>query len=170
MEAIQNAVSELLVNLALGIISLAAAYGVYYIRLGAVKLKAQTAQMADETDRKVLEDALSDVERLAALAVNYTEQTMAKELREKVKDGKADREALLKLGKKVFAKVKGEIAPAAQKVITDNLGSFDHYLEQCIEDAVLKVKQNAPYLTLPESVLVSESVAQDTGKDAAATQ
>ena len=61
------------------------------------------------------------------------EQTAAKALREAVKTGAASREKLLALGREVFQEVKGEIAPEAQRVITDNLGSFDHYLEQCIE-------------------------------------
>ena len=38
--------------------------------------------------------------------------------------------------------------------ITKNLGSFDEYLTKCIEAAVLKIKQNEPYITLPESALI----------------
>ncbi len=61
---------------------------------------------------------------------------------------------MLALGKQVFDEVKAAIAPEAQKVITDNLGSFDDYLTKCIEDAVLKVKQSDPFITLPEGVLL----------------
>ena len=61
MELITSAASDALVNVVLAIIALAGAYGVYYIRLGAAKLKEQTAQIKDEAGRKVLEDALDDV-------------------------------------------------------------------------------------------------------------
>ena len=44
--------------------------------------------------------------------------------------------------------------PEAQRGITKNLGSFDEYLTKCIEAAVLKIKQNEPYITLPESALI----------------
>lgn len=158
MEIITNAVGGVLTNIALAALTLLGAYAVYYIRLGAVKLKAQTKQIADVSARELLENALDDVERLAVKAVNYTEQTVAKALREAVKAGSGDREQLLALGQKVFAQVKGEIAPESQRIITKNLGSFDRYLQQCIEEAVLKVKQADPYLTLPEGVLM-ESVA-----------
>ena len=47
-----------------------------------------------------------------------------------------------------FDEVKAAISPQAQQVITDNLGSFDKYLTAVIEDAVLKVKQADPYITL----------------------
>lgn len=154
MNIIQSAATEVLVNLALAVISLAGAYAVYYIRLGASKLKAQTAQIEDESARKVLDNALADVENLATKSVGAMEQTTAKALRDAVKSGAANREDLLALGKQVFNEVKAAIAPEAQKVITDNLGSFDDYLTKCIEDAVLKVKQSNPFITLPEGVLL----------------
>lgn len=61
---------------------------------------------------------------------------------------------MVALGKQVFDEVKASIAPEAQRVITKNLGSFDEYLTKCIEAAVLEIKQNEPYITLPESALI----------------
>ena len=61
MELITSAASDALVNVVLAIIALAGAYGVYYIRLGAAKLKEQTAQIKDEAGRKVLEDVLDAI-------------------------------------------------------------------------------------------------------------
>lgn len=153
MNIIQSAATEVLVNLALAVISLAGAYAVYYIRLGASKLKAQTAQIEDESARKVLDNALADVENLATKSVGAMEQTTAKALRDAVKSGAANREDLLALGKQVFNEVKAAIAPEAQKVITDNLGSFDKYLTAVIEDAVLHIKNEDPYLTLSGELL-----------------
>ena len=153
MNIIQSAATEVLVNLSLAVISLAGAYAVYYIRLGASKLKAQTAQIEDESARKVLDNALADVENLATKSVGAMEQTTAKALRDAVKNGTASREELLALGKQVFDEVKAAIAPEAQQVITDNLGSFDKYLTAVIEDAVLHIKNEDPYLTLSGELL-----------------
>lgn len=169
MEIIQSAVTEVLVNIALAVITLAGSYAVYYIRLGASKLKAQTAQITDESARKVLDNAMADVVTLATLSVNAMEQTTAKSLREAVKSGTATREELVALGKQVFTDVKNAIALQAQKAITENLGSFDDYLTKCIEDAVLKVKQSDPFITLPESVIV-EGLPVGEGSTASAAQ
>ena len=148
MDLIISAASDALLNVVLAVIALAGAYGVYFIRLGAAKLKEQTAQIKDEAGRKVLEDALDDVVNLATVSVGAMEQTTAKALRDAVKSGKAKPEELAALGKQVFDEVKAAISPQAQQVITDNLGSFDKYLTAVIEDAVLKVKQADPYITL----------------------
>ncbi len=154
MAIIQNALTEMLVNFALAVITLAGGYGVYYIRLGAGKLRAQTAKIADDKARQLLENAVADVTGLATLSVGAMEQTAAKTIREAVKAGTADRSELLALGEQVFREVKDAIAPETQRVISKNLGNFDQYLRKCIEDAVLKVKQNDPFVMLPEGVVV----------------
>ena len=156
-ETIQNTTNMLLENVTLAAVSLAGAYGIYFIRLCAAKVKSQTAQLRNERTRWALDTALDDVQHLAELSVNAMEQTTAKALRENVKNGTANREELLALGKTVFDEVKAAVRPEAQATITRTLGSFDDYLTKCIEDAVLKVKQNAPFAMLPESILTNES-------------
>lgn len=155
MEIIQSVVSETLVNLMLAVITLAGTYAIYYIRLGASKLQAQTAQIADEKARQLLNNAVLDVANLVTLSVGAMEQTTAKALREAVKAGTKDRAELVALGRDVFNDVKKQIGPEAQRVITKNLGSFDSYLKKCIENEVLKVKQADPIL-LPESIVFDD--------------
>lgn len=157
-QVIMNAAGALLTNVVLAVLALVGAYVLYYINLAAAKVKEQTGQIEDDRARKVLEDAMDDVVHLATVSVNATEQTVAHSLREAVKNGTADREELIALGKLVFDEVKCAIAPAAQEVITKNLGSFDDYLSAVIEDAVLKVKSAGAVFA--EGVLLSDG---DTG-------
>lgn len=155
MQVIQTMASEVLVNVALGVITLLGAYAVYYIRVGVSMAKAKTAQIESDATRKLLNDALADVENLAVKSVGAMEQTTAKTLRDAVKIGNGDREKLVALGKEVFDEVKAAITPDAQALITKNLGSFDSYLTKCIEDAVRRVKQEDPYITLDGELLSS---------------
>lgn len=153
-QIIMNAAGSLLTNVVLAILALVGAYVLYYINLASAKVKEQTGQIEDDRARKVLEDALDDVVNLATVSVNATEQTVARALREAVRNGTADREELLALGKLVFDEVKLAITPAAQEVITKNLGSFDDYLSAVIEDAVLKVKTSSADIVFSESVTI----------------
>lgn len=155
-----SAASTMLVNITLSVIALVGAWLVFYIQRAAANVKAQTKQIKDKTAREQLENAIDDVVNLAAISVNAMEQTTAQAIRDKVKEGKATREELLKLGQEVFQEVKAAIAPEAQRVITENLGSFDDYLTKCIEDAVLKVKRGDPYLTLSGELLKGIEEAQ----------
>lgn len=156
METIQAMASEVLINVTLGVIALLGAYAMYYIRVGIGMAKVKTAQLEDAASRKLLENALDDVENLAEKSVGAMEQTTAKALRDAVKLGTGNREELLALGKQVFDEVKAAIAPETQAVITRNLGSFDAYLVKCIEDAVRRVKQEDPYITIDGELIASE--------------
>lgn len=166
MEIITTAASNVLANIVLAVIALAGAYAVYYIRLAGAQVKAQTKRIEDATAREQLENALDDVVNLATISVNAMEQTTAKAIRDGVKAGVNSKEELVILGKKVFCEVKAAIAPEAQRVITENLGSFDDYLTKCIEDAVLKVKRDDPYLTLSGELLEGIQEAQKTAPSA----
>lgn len=152
MEAIQNAASGLLVNAALGVLSLLAALAMYYLNLAASRVKEQTAKIRDERTRTLAENAVADVVDLATVTVGAMEQTTAKALREAVKAGTAEREQLLALGQQVFDEVKAAVAPEAQAAIGKNLGDFDTYLKNVIENAVRQVKEETPYITLAEPV------------------
>ena len=155
-EVIATAASEAVVNITLAAIVLAAAHAVYYIRLAATKVKKQTQQIEDESARLLLDNAIEDVRNLAETAVGAMEQTTASALRDEVKIGKASRGELIALGKQVFADVKAQVGPEAQRVITDNLGSFDKYLRDVIEDAVRKVKKDDPYIALDAEKLIAD--------------
>lgn len=159
MEIIKWAVMELLLTIALGVLTLASSYATYYIKLATAKVRAQTAKIQDEYARSVFENAVADVAGLAQMSVAAMEQTTAKALREAVKTGKADRAELVALGKQVFDEVKAAVAPEAQKVITATVGSFDEYLRKVIEAEVLRIKQQEPFLTLPEGIVVEGAAA-----------
>ena len=155
LDIITNAAANTLVNAVLAMIALAGAYVVYYIRLAATQVKAQTQRIRNESARKLLENALDDVVNLAEVSVSAMEQTTAKAIREGVKIDINSREELLALGREVFQELKAVVAPETQRVITENLGSFDDYLTKCIEAAVLKVKREDPYLMIPGPMLDS---------------
>jgi type II secretory pathway pseudopilin PulG len=155
METIQSAANQFVVTVVIALIGLLATYATYGIRKLTERVKAQTAQLKNEESRRLLNNALQDVEKLTVVTVSAIEQTTAKSLRELVKDGKASREELLALGKQAFDEVKAATLPDVQKVITDNLGNFDNYLTKLIENAVRRVKLEDSYITLPGEVLVS---------------
>lgn len=136
MQLIETVLSEALISL----LSLLAAYGIYYLRKATMGVMAQTAQLKAEQLRSHLDNALLDLDNLLTATVGAIEQTTAKTLREAVKEGKADREQLEFLAGRAFKQIKDRLAPEAQRVISDNLGSFDDYLTKMIEVKVLELK------------------------------
>lgn len=140
MSAIQSMASQVLVNLSIGVITLLGAYALYYIKKQIAKVKTQTEQLKSDSERKLLLNALNDVEKLVTVTVGSIEQTTAAALRKAVKDGTTNRDELTALGQKAFNEVRAEITPEAQKLIARNFGSFSNYLLNLIETKVLEVK------------------------------
>lgn len=165
MEAIRSTATQTLLQLALAVITLLGAYGMYYAQKAVKRVQAQTALLKDDSTRTLLTNALEDVNELVGVTVGAIEQTTAAALREAVKSGTADRASLVALGQQAFETVKAAVTPEAQEAITKNLGSFDTYLQNLIESAVLKVKQESSYITLPESAatLVNPVDTDDAG-------
>lgn len=140
MEALQTTAIQTVTTIAIALLSLLAAYATYGIRKITQKVKLQTEQLQDDKARNVLYSALSDVETLTALTVGAIEQTTAKQLREAVKDGKADRDELVALSKQALYEITGVIKPETQKIIEENFGNFRNYVSKLIEDQVRRVK------------------------------
>lgn len=143
MSAIQSIASQVLVNLSISVITLLGAYALYYIQKQVTKVKVQTNQLKSDSERKLLVNALDDVEKLVTVTVGSIEQTTASALRQAVKDGTTNKDELIALGQKAFNDVKAKIAPEAQQLIAKNLGSFNDYLSNLIETKVLELKTSS---------------------------
>lgn len=140
MEELREIAMQVLQTILCGLLSLAGAYAVFYLHKGQALLQAKTQQIQDASQRRLLEDALADVENLATVTVGAIEQTAAKAIREAMRDGATNRDELVNLGKMAFNDIKAKVSPQAQETIAENLGSFDDYLRNLIEAKVLALK------------------------------
>lgn len=140
MEAIQSVATEFAMTIAVGVVTLLAAYATYGIKKVTEKVKLQTQLIEKEEKRTLFLNALEDVAELTDKVVGSIEQTTAKALRELVQGGKADKKQLEDLAKKAAEEITASLAPDVQRVITDNFGSFEKYLSESIEAKVLELK------------------------------
>lgn len=136
MEAINSA----LLNLAVGLITLLAALTSYGVAKLTSKAKTQTQQIKDDQLRQKLNDALDDMEDLTIKTVGSIEQETAKDLRQAVKDGKADRSELIALSQNAVDEIKKQLAPEALDLLEDHFADFDTYLMNCVKNKVLQIK------------------------------
>lgn len=143
MDTMQSMANEFLFSLALGVVTLMAAYATYGIRKIIAKVQAQTQMITDEEQRKILLAALEDVAELTEKTVTALEQTTAKQLREAVKDGKVNKSELEQLAKRASFEITQGLEAETMEVIEKHFGSFRSYLEKCIEAKVFELKTNS---------------------------
>jgi hypothetical protein len=91
-EQISPVLMSTLTTIIIAAIGLLGAYALSLIKQATEKIKAETNKINDETQRKLVQDALDRVSNLAQKTVQKIEQTSAAAVREAVKDGKVNRE------------------------------------------------------------------------------
>ena len=111
METAQSVLNQVIIDVAMAMIALLAAYGVNAIRKLTEKAKLETESIQNEEQRKLLTDALKDLENLTTNTVAQIEQTTAKALREAVKNGVKNREELEALANKAYNEIAEALKP-----------------------------------------------------------
>lgn len=134
-------VKEAITNVAVAAVGLAGAYLVYLIHLVTQHIKEKISMMKDQKKAAAINRAMDQVDELSTKAVEKFEQTIAAELRDKVKAGEADRRGLLELGTRAVNEVISTLAPEALKVLEDYLGDYRAYIESTVESRVRSMKQ-----------------------------
>ncbi|RCX13276.1 hypothetical protein DFR58_11894 [Anaerobacterium chartisolvens] len=140
MDEIHGLLSRIIVDIALALLSLLFAYGAAAAGRLAQRIKAEASQIKSSERRKLLLDAIDDLEDITFKTVAQIEQTAAKELRAAVKDGRAGKSELIALSERAYNEIVSALTPECRSLIDKNFGSFSHYLVKTIEAKVLELK------------------------------
>lgn len=141
IEQLAEPATQAAVNIIEACIVLLAAAAVYYIRLAAKRLVAETAFIKNQDQARLVRDAVDRLEDVVEKVVLKTEQTAAAALRQAVKDGATDRQELLALGRQAYQEILQTVEPQVIEVLRANLGDVEAYILNALEAQVLKLKQ-----------------------------
>jgi hypothetical protein len=143
METTQQFLTQIAMNVALAGVALLAAYATNAMHKLTEKVKAETMRIKSDEQRKLLNDALDDVDILTKKTVAQIEQTTAKTLREAVKEGIRDKRELEALSIQAFNEIAEALKPESKAMIEENFGDFSKYLTKVIEEKVLELKSES---------------------------
>lgn len=133
-ELIVEAVQDILLTAVLAVLSLGGAYALYYIDLARRRLQ-ERAQL-DLVDRMIHRAAA-----LAETVVMSLEGTVAKELREMVKDGKVSRAELQAVGDAAVKIVLDRLGEDGRTVLEESLGDVRAFVKDLVEAKVEEMKR-----------------------------
>lgn len=101
----EGLIQDFLSNLALAVVTLLASYAIYGIKKLTNKLVAETNKINEEGKRELIQDAIWRLNDVTTKTVKSIEQTVAKEMRQAVKDGIKSKEELVGLSKKALDEI-----------------------------------------------------------------
>ena len=102
--------------------------------------KSKTQLIDDERQRSIIDNALNRLNNLVFGGVRAMEVSVASELRKAVKDGKVDRNELLKLKDVVRNEVLVGMNNEMKSAIELGVGEIDGYINTLIENALADIK------------------------------
>jgi hypothetical protein len=104
---------------------------------------AETNKINNEEDRKEVQNALDRLEGLVLDTVDATNKVVGNEIREAIKDGRADKSELQALFPKVLEQVKDQLSDKYKAVLSDEIGDLEKYIGNKIEIFVDALKVDA---------------------------
>ncbi|ABR46638.1 hypothetical protein Amet_4372 [Alkaliphilus metalliredigens QYMF] len=164
MSAIQTALREILVSVAIGLIGLAGAYVTYFLNKASKKMQLETEKIQEESKREVLQMALWRLEDVAEKTVTKIEEKTAKVLRAAVKSGKKDKTELSDLAMQAYSEILTTLEPEYKQAIEASLGDAQTYIMNTIEEKVKKVKATKTNTIFPEVKLKANDIENITAK------
>ena len=140
MEAVQDALVNLLVTVAVGVIGIVGAYTTVYLNKITANIKSKTNKIENENKKALIESAIERVNDLVRVNVIKAQETLVKEIMEKTEDGifdKSDLKAVAEVVKNDVIKQMGEQVTELVKIEIDDL---EGYVSAVIEKTLAELK------------------------------
>lgn len=140
MEAVQDALVNLLVTVAVGVIGIVGAYTTVCLNKITANIKSKTNKIENENQKALIESAIERVNDLVRVNVIKAQETLVKEIMEKTEDGifdKSDLRAVADVVKNDVIKQMGEQVTELVKVEIDDL---EGYVLAVIEKTLAELK------------------------------
>ena len=125
-DVVGSALTQILVDVLLAAVTLAAAYAVVYLRRLSLRLQEQA-------QNDLVDAAIRRVEHLAVTAIWAAEGAVARELRQRVADGKASVEDLREIGDQIVEVLTKTLDEQTRQALEATVGDVRDYIEQVIE-------------------------------------
>jgi BMFP domain-containing protein YqiC len=134
---------------------------------GYLKLRAE--KITNETQRKLVDSAIDRVNELAQKTVGQIEQTVAKDMRQAVSDGKIDKTELEALGNQAVKDIMSQLSMDAKTALNSEFTDVEKYVKDTMESTLLNLKSsttttNSSNINSNESVGKSVTVIDTVNK------
>lgn len=140
MEAVQDALVNLLVTVAVGVIGIVGAYTTVCLNKITANIKSKTNKIENENQKTLIESAIERVNDLVRVNVIKAQETLVKEIVEKTEDGifdKSDLKAVAEVVKNDVIKQMGEQVTELVKV---EINDLEGYVLAVIEKTLAELK------------------------------
>lgn len=140
MEIIEGALTELLVTVLTGCITLVSVYATVFIKKAIDRVKIQTEKIDCDLQKELINNALERTAELVYVNVVKAQETLVKEIKEKGEDGKFDKGELKEVANVVKADVISQMGVQVVGLLQLEIQDLDGYVSALIEKTLAEIK------------------------------
>ena len=119
-----------------GILALVGAGVLYLMALLKNKILTETAKIKDDKQRNLVNGAIERVSNLAEISVRNAENVAVREAKKATEDNKLTKEDAESIKQAVIKDILGKLSDDTKKVINDEYGNVEAYVDELIEAKV----------------------------------
>ena len=119
-----------------GILALVGAGVLYLMALLKNKILTETAKIKDDKQRNLVNGAIERVSNLAEISVRNAENVAVREAKKATEDNKLTKEDAESIKQAVIEDILGKLSDDTKKVINDEYGNVEAYVDELIEAKV----------------------------------
>lgn len=119
-----------------GILALVGAGVLYLMALLKNKILTETAKIKDDKQRNLVNGAIERVSNLAEISVRNAENVAVREAKKATEDNKLTKEDAESIKQAVIEDILGKLSDDTKKVINDEYGDVEAYVDELIEAKV----------------------------------
>lgn len=139
-ELLKDTLIQLLSVILMGAITIASAYMTVFVAKATEKAKLESKKIEDERQRRMLQDALDNIDSLLKTNIIALENTTKKEMLEAIADGKIEKDELKTLAVKVKENVLIQLGNDSIDILCSSMGDVNGYLEARVEELLVQIK------------------------------
>lgn len=139
-ELLKDTLIQLLSVILMGAITIASAYMTVFVAKATEKAKLESKKIEDERQRRMLQDALDNIDSLLKTNIIALENTTKKEMLEAIADGKIEKDELKTLAVKVKENVLIQLGNDSIDILCSSMGDVNSYLEARVEELLVQIK------------------------------
>ncbi|MBP3916364.1 hypothetical protein [Clostridium sp.] len=140
MEAVQDALVNLLVTVAVGVIGIVGAYTTVCLNKITANIKSKTNKIENENQKALIESAIERVNDLVRVNVIKAQETLVKEIVEKTEDGIFDKSDLRAVADVVKNDVMKQMGEQVTELVKVEINDLEGYVLAVIEKTLAELK------------------------------
>lgn len=154
---LQSQVTTMLANVLVALLGLGVAYFINWLHKKTSQTKAETNKLQNEEQRVLVDNAINRLSELVEKNIIAVEETIGKQVKKDITDGKIDKKELCELANLVKDNVLNQASVDVIDMANKDINDLEQYIMTEIENSLKSLKFHGDVIRIPQSEILPDN-------------